>query len=254
MRFTRAIVRKPCRNMVHGLSTSGLGKPDYKKAMVQHASYIDALLACGLEVIVLDADENFPDSTFVEDTALLTPRCAVITLPATASRKDEIKSIEPVIRDFYQQVEHITAPGTLEAGDVMIAGDHYYIGLSRRTNRDGAMQLLSILDKYGMSGSLVTISESLHLKSGIAYLEDETIAVSGECVANPAFSHYRTLVVPGDEGYAANCIWINGHILLAAGFKKTKKVFEQANLRVKTIAVSEFRKLDGGLSCLSLRF
>ncbi len=240
--------------MVHGISTAGLGKPNYRKAIKQHDSYVDALLTCGLEVIVLDADEDFPDSTFVEDTAILTPKCAIITRPGVDSRKDEFLSVEPVIREFYNCVEFIRDPGTLEGGDIMMAGDHFYIGLSSRTNRKGAEQLLAILEKYGMSGSLVTLENLLHLKTGISYLGDQTIAATADFAKKIEFSHFRSIIIPREESYAANCVWINGHILLAEGFPKTRKAFEQANLRILTVDVSEFRKLDGGLSCLSLRF
>ncbi len=240
--------------MVHGISTAGLGKPDYRKAIKQHDQYVEALLTCGLEVMVLDADEDFPDSTFVEDTAVLTPKCAIITRPGADSRKDEIQSIEPLIREFYNGVEVIRDPGTLEGGDIMMAGDHFYIGLSSRTNRNGAEQLLAILEKHGMSGSLVTLENLLHLKTGISYLEDQTIAATADFARKPEFSHFRSITIPREESYAANCVWINGHILLAEGFPKTRKAFEQANLRILPVDVSEFRKLDGGLSCLSLRF
>ena len=254
MKFTRAIVRKPCKNMVHGLTTAGLGKPDYKKALAQHEAYIDALLACGLEVLVLDADEQFPDSTFVEDTALLTPRCAIITRPGAASRTGETAAIEAVVKDFYSRVERIHAPGTLDAGDVMMTGDHYYIGLSSRTNQEGAAQLLQILNAHGYSGSIVNPGNLLHLKSGVAYLEDDMMAMTEEFLHHPFFSRYRSIAIPKEESYAANCVWVNGQVLCAAGFRKTIKLFEEARIRTIALDMSEFQKLDGGLSCLSLRF
>ena len=163
--FTQAIVRTPCKNIIKGLTTADLGLPNYPLALSQHQKYIEALKQCGLKVTILEADENYPDSTFVEDTALLTPYCAVITNPGAQTRKGEVNEMNDVVKRFYSDIEYIIAPGTLEAGDVMMAGSHYYIGISERTNKHGAEQLIDILKKYGMTGSTVTLKNVLHLKS-----------------------------------------------------------------------------------------
>ena len=147
--FTKAIVKVPCKNMIKGLTSANLGYPDYLIALIQHQKYINALKDCGLEVSILEADENYPDSTFIEDTALLTPYCAIITNPGAASRKGEIREMKKVLIGLYGKVEEIKDPGTLEAGDVMMVDSHYFIGLSERTNTQGASQLISILNKYG---------------------------------------------------------------------------------------------------------
>jgi dimethylargininase len=136
--FKKAIVRKPCKNLEKGLTSANLGKPDYQLAMKQHQDYINVLIECELEVTVLEANENFPDSVFVEDTAILTTNCAIITNPGAPSRKGEITEMSKFIRNLFSNVEDIEAPGTLEAGDVMMVGNHFYIGLSESvcTNRD----------------------------------------------------------------------------------------------------------------------
>jgi len=252
--FTRAIVRTPCRSIVNGLSSAKLGRPDYQNALRQHAGYVEALEACGLEITVLPPEENFPDSTFVEDVALLTPRCAVITNPGAQSRKGETRLILKTIRGFFPVVEMIEAPGTVEAGDVMVAGGHYYIGLSERTNLEGAEQLISILQSHGFTGSTVELNEVLHLKTGLGYLEDNNLLACGEFLGKPEFKNFKLLKVSHAEAYAANSVWINGRVLVPAGFPKTKALVESAGYEVITVDVSEFRKIDGGLSCLSLRF
>ena len=145
--FSNAIVRKPGKSMVNGLTNALLGIPDYQKAFDQHGAYVTALRNCGLEVKVLDADENFPDSTFVEDTALLTPNCAIIMNPGAISRRGEIKGIKKVVKDYYADIEAILSPGTVEAGDVMMVGNHFYIGVSERTNLNGAEQLIRLLNR-----------------------------------------------------------------------------------------------------------
>ena len=253
-RFTRAIVRRPCRNMINGITTAGLGLPDYQKAVAQHAAYIGALEAAGLEVFVLEPDEDHPDSVFVEDVALLTPGVAVITNPGAASRRGEIREMKSVLHHYYDSVERIEQPGTLEAGDIMMVGNHYYIGLSERTNREGADQLITILDQYGLTGSTVPLRDMLHLKTGVSYLEHNNLLVTGEFSKHGAFDSFNTIQVPGEEAYAANSVWVNGHVLVPKGFPVTLGRIRAHGYEVAEVDVSEFRKLDGGLSCLSLRF
>jgi dimethylargininase len=252
--FTKAIVRTPCKAMINGITTANLGLPNFEKALIQHADYIQALKECGLEVTVLPADENFPDSTFVEDVALLTPHCAILTNPGAATRTQEVISMQPVVNDLYQNIESIKMPGTVEAGDIMMVGDHYYIGLSERTNQIGADQMIAILKKYNMTGSVVSLTEVLHLKTGLGYLEDNNLLACGEFLTKPEFQKYSLLEVDANEAYAANSVWINDIVITPKGFPKTKALIEAAGYKTREVDVSEFQKIDGGLSCLSLRF
>lgn len=252
--FKQAVVRKPCPEMIHGLTEASLGKPDYMKALDQHAEYVEALKASGLKVLVLDADPDYPDSTFVEDVALCTSDFAVLCNPGAASRNGEKLEMRSILSSFFTQVESIEKPGTLDAGDVMMTGLHYYIGISERTNHAGADQLLRLLEKYGRSGEKVPLRHMLHLKSGVSYLEENNLLVSGEFIAHPSFQSFRTIEVEADEAYAANSLWVNERVLVPKGFPKTRKKIEQNGYKTMVIDVSEFQKLDGGLSCLSLRF
>jgi dimethylargininase len=260
--------------LVHGLSTAGLGIPDFEKALTQHAAYADALRACGVEPIILAADENYPDSVFIEDTAVLSEKVAVITRPGAPSRRGEEVVVAEALSRFYDHLEFITAPGTLEGGDVLRAGNRFFIGISARTNETGAGQLAAILRKNGYSPSLVPLRHVLHLKTGIAYLDNNCLLAGGEFVnhspkgtgeaaqppertgvaAQPLFSSFDIIPVPVGEEYAANAIWVNGRVLVAAGFPGTKKAIEKMGYETLPVDVSEFRKLDGGLSCLSLHF
>lgn len=253
-KFTKAIVRKPCLEMVNGISNAGLGKPDYEKALIQHNNYSGVLRECGLDVTVLESDSNFPDSTFVEDVALCTSAFAVITNPGAPSRKGEIEGIKDTIKKFYKNIEAIESPGTLEAGDVMMVGNHFYIGISERTNHHGAVQLINILEKYGMTGSKVPLKNILHLKTGLSYLENNNLLISGEFLNNPDFEKYNKIIVDEDEAYAACSLWVNGKVIVPEGYSETRKKIEKAGYTTMETDVSEFRKLDGGLSCLSLRF
>ena len=252
--FKNAIVRTPSKSLVKGLTTANLGLPEYGKALAQHSNYIKALEQCGLNVTVLDADEQFPDSTFVEDVALLTPECAIITNPGAPSRKGEIAGIEIVLKKFYSNIEKIQASGTVEAGDIMMVGSHFYIGLSARTNADGSQQMTEILNKYRMSGSVVSLEKVLHLKTGLAYLENNNLLACGEFLHKKEFQKYNILEIDEEESYAANCIWVNNQVLIPKGFPKAKTTIDGAGYKTIEVDVSEFQKLDGGLSCLSLRF
>jgi dimethylargininase len=254
MRFRNAIVRLPCKEMVEGLSSAGLGKPDHGLALKQHGKYVEALQKCGLDVRILPADESYPDSVFVEDTALLTPALGIITNPGAASRQGEIISMEKTVRGFYDRVEFIRDPGTLEAGDVMMAGYHFFIGLSERTNKEGATQLIAILEAHGMSGSMLEISDMLHLKSGVSYLENKNMLMIESLLDHPAFRSFNRIPVTENEFYAANSVWINDTVLVPQGYPETLKNIRHAGYETIELDVSEFRKLDGGLSCLSPRF
>ena len=252
--FKNVIVKKPCSSMIDGLSSANLGKPNFQLAMQQHEVYIETLKKCGVSVTVLEADENYPDSCFIEDVALLTKECAIITRPGATSRRGEIVGLRETLEKFYKNIENIEAPGTIEAGDIMMVGNHFYIGLSARTNEDGAKQMINILNKYGLSGSMVTLEKVLHLKTGLAYLENNNLLVAGEFVHSPIFSSFNKIVIDERESYSANCIWLNGHVIVPLGYENTKKAIEDLGYIVHEVDTSEFRKLDGGLSCLSLRF
>jgi dimethylargininase len=252
--FTKALVRKPCRNMVNGLSTAGLGRPIFEKALAQHAAYVEALRCCGLAVTVLAADEAYPDSVFVEDTAVLSGKAAVVTRPGAPSRRGEETAVEQALRTFYSRLEPICPPGTLEGGDVMRAGDRFFIGISARTNAEGARQLAEVLQKNGYAAIPVPLCAVLHLKTGVSYLENNRLLACGEFLGHPLLSSFAAIPVPEAESYAANSVWVNGRVLVPTGFPRTKTTIEEAGYETVPLDVSEFRKLDGGLSCLSLRF
>ena len=252
--FTKAIVKPPGKSLVDGLSSADLGVPDYGQAVIQHSAYVQALKETGLEITVLEADENFPDSTFVEDTVLVTSEFAVITRPGAQSRRGETEAIKSVLQLSHKNIEEIKAPGTIDAGDICMVDSHFYIGQSNRTNRAGSEQMIALLEKYGMTGSVVPMSDMLHLKSGISYIENNNLVVAGEFINFPGFESYNRITVDNDEQYAANCLWINDYVLVACGFPKLQASIESLGYKTMVLEMSEFEKVDGGLSCLSLRF
>jgi dimethylargininase len=252
--FRNAIVRLPSPSLINGLTSASLGKPDYIMSLEQHKGYVEALRNTGLNVKMLQADKKHPDSTFIEDVALCTPGFAVITNPGVESRRGETAGIREVLQEFYDTIEEINNPGTLEAGDVMMTGKHFFIGVSSRTNITGADQLITILEKHGLTGSIITLRQMLHLKSGASYLENNNMLVSGELTECSDLKRFNRIFVDAGESYAANSLWINGYVLVPAGFPETRKKIEDAGYNTIILDVSEFRKVDGGLSCLSLRF
>jgi dimethylargininase len=255
--FTRAIVRPPAQNFADGLTTVDLGQPDYSIALQQHARYCEALEHCRLTLTHLPVDLNYPDSTFVEDTAILTGNGAILTHPGALSRKGEVISIKEPLSKFYSELQTITAPGTLDGGDICEAGDHFFIGLSQRTNEAGAQQLAEFLSKMGYTSSCIDIRNVpniLHLKSGIAYLSDNRLVLIDSLTDRSEFTGYLIVHVAPEENYAANCVRVNDYVLIAQGYPKLQAALTDLGYKTIALNMSEYQKMDGGLSCLSLRF
>jgi dimethylargininase len=249
--YTKAIVRRPGRNFAEGITTSNLGKPDFEKALEQHSAYCDALAGCGLELIVLEADERYPDGCFVEDTAIVTSEVAVIARPGAASRRGEEAEISKTLSHF-RKIETIKFPGTMDGGDILRVEKHFFIGISGRTNSNGARQLSAILSKYGYTASETEVGSGLHLKSGIAYLG------KGNFISTEGFSKMAgssgIITLDQEESYSANCLRVNDFLLIPKGFAKSKKKIVELGHIIIELDMSEFRKMDGGLTCLSLLF
>ncbi|HEY3310001.1 MAG TPA: hypothetical protein VGK00_00040 [Anaerolineales bacterium] len=261
--FTRAITRTPGANYQDGLTTVDLGVPDYQKTLIEHTNYLSALRQLGLNLTELPADLRFPDGTFVEDTAILLTESssggggALLSRPGAESREGEVDNMKRVLGGFFPTLAEIKAPGTLDGGDICEADTHFFIGISLRTNQAGGDQLADWLDSKGYTSSYVDIRETpgiLHLKSGIAYIGDNRLVVIDSLADHPAFRGYELVrIAPGEE-YAANCIRVNDHILIAAGYPKFEATLRSMGYKLIVLDMSEYQKMDGGLSCLSLRF
>ena len=257
MRFTTAIIRPPSGSFAKGLTTADLGAPDLAAARRQHERYAETLEACGLALIRLPPDPRYPDSTFVEDAAVLVGGIAVLTRPGAPSRAGEVESIAAIVRQSFETIRAIEAPGTLDGGDVCEADGRVFIGVSHRTNESGAVQLSRFLEGVGRTGVFVDIRETpgiLHLKSGIAYLDDNRLVAIDALAERPELGGLELVRVPAGEEYAANCVPVNNRLLFPGGFPRLEAKLESLGYAVHTVEMSEFRKMDGGLSCLSLRF
>ena len=255
--FTNAIARLPGQNFAEGLTTVTLGVPLLDIVLEQHSLYCDALTDAGLTVTKLPADLRHPDSTFVEDTAVITPRGAILMRPGAPSRSGEVAAIRPALTPHFPNLLEIIAPGTVDGGDICEAGDHFFIGVSHRTNEEGARQLAANLSSLGYTSSVIDVramTTILHLKSGISYIGDNTMVVMQELAGRPDFKNYQRIVVSPAESYAANCVRVNDVVLLPAGYPQLAADLVNHSFQPVHLPMSEFQKMDGGLSCLSLRF
>jgi len=255
--LTRAIVRPPAASFAQGITSARLGEPDLLLARAQHARYCAALEQCGLELTRLPADARHPDSTFVEDTAILTESAAILTNPGASSRTGEVAGIAAVLPQFYSRIHRISAPGTVDGGDVCQADRHFFIGISARTNAEGAAELAGFLAREGFTAATVDIRGVpgiLHLKSGISYLGDGRLVVIDALADHAAFRGHEIVRITAQESYAANFLRINDQVVLSSGYDEFEARVRDFGYPVITLNMSEFRKMDGALSCLSLRF
>jgi dimethylargininase len=257
MQFNCAIVRSPCDRFANGLTSVDLGAPDIALAREQHARYCAALEQCGLTLTRLPPAEEFPDSTFVEDTAVVTTQCVILACPGAPSRKGEVALNEPALASLFERRHRIEPPGTVEGGDVCQAGSHFFIGISKRSNEDGARQLAALLAGYGYTSTLIdtrAVPGILHLKTGVAWLGDNRLTLIDTMASLDAFRGYDVVRLHPKENYAANCLRINDHVVIAAGFPRFEAAVRALGHPVIAVDTSEFRKMDGSLTCLSLRF
>jgi dimethylargininase len=189
----------------------------------------------------------------VEDTAVVISEVAVITRPGAVSRRGEEESIAEVLRQ-YREIEHIQAPGTLDGGDVLMIGNHFFIGISERTNPEGAKQLGGILEKYGKTWTTLQVGAGLHFKSSVNYVGQNSILVTQDFTSHEALNQYDKIIVDKQAQYSANTLWINDHLLVPRGFPDTKTKLKSLALPIIELDVTEMQKMDGGLTCLSIRF
>ena len=254
--FTRAIVRPPGLTFANGLTSASKGAPDLSRALAQHAAYRDALRRCGVDVVELPPSDEFPDSTFVEDVAVIIDGHAILTRPGASSRRGEVALIRDTIAARFPRFDRIVEPGTLDGGDVCDAGDRCLIGISDRTNEAGVEQFgrwLGTFAKPSVAVDIRKIPGLLHLKSAIAFVNG-TFVIAQLARTLPALAGEPAVNVDDDEAYAANCVEINGKVLVAAGYPRFASALKGRGHDIVELDMSEFEKMDGGLSCLSLRF
>ena len=254
-RFSHAIVRMPGESVVNGLRSVDRGAPSAKALREEHSLYIAALERAGLRVEPLPALEAFPDSVFVEDTALCLPEGAIVLRPGAATRSGEAPVMEPVLRSYFDDVRRIDETGSIDGGDILVTDSAVLIGLSRRTSQAGFEAVKAILADWGYAARSVAMpAQSLHLKSDCAVLDGDCVLATGALAACGGFDGLRVLQVPEGEEPAANAIRVNDRVFVPSGFPRTAAMLTAAGYDVEVLAAAEAAKLDAGLSCMSLRF
>ena len=252
--FTHAIVRQPAKSIIKGLRAVDIGSPDYDQMIRDHDDYVEALMSAGLEVINLTALNEFPDGQFVEDTALCLPKAAILMRPGAPSRLGEVNKIAPKLRELFEDVYEIENHGYIEGGDILVTGKEILVGRSARTDENGFRQLSEIVTPLGyVIREVFTPPEILHFKTDCSLLGPFEILSTKRLQASGCFDGYKVVNVADGEEAAANAIRVNDYVIMPAGFPKTKAILEDHGHKVKVINNTECAKLDGGMSCLSLR-
>lgn len=253
--FSHAITRRPAASIIDGLRAENIGTPSLDQMLADHAHYVATLRKTGAKVIELPPLEAFPDAVFVEDTALCLPQGAVMMRPGAPSRMGEVSEMEPALRAVYDEVRRIKGPGHIEGGDILVTGREVLVGRSDRTDAAGVAELTAIVAEWGHSlREVFTPPNVLHFKTDCSLLDAETILSTRRLDASGCFEGYRVLHVAEGEEAAANSIRFNQLVLCPAGFPQTAAMLGKAGFEVVEINNSECAKLDGGMSCLSLRF
>jgi len=253
-RFASAITRRPAASAVDGLRAQDQGAVDIKRLAQQHRNYQNALRQAGAVVMELPALPDFPDAQFVEDTALCLPGLAVMMRPGAESRRGEVAPMRDALALVFDRMADITT-GFIEAGDILTTPSEILVGLSARTNQAGADALKAILDDHGYAMRVLqTPPDVLHFKTDCSLIDDRLILSTARLAASGCFSGYDTMLVPEGEEPAANMIRYNDVIIMPAGFPKTEAMLNAEGFEVIAVGNSECAKIDGGMSCLSLRF
>ncbi len=253
-RFTHAIARRPGGSVVNGLRAVDRGHPDIDLFLAEHQGYVRALERAGLKVEILPPLEAYPDSVFVEDTALCLPQGAIILRPGAPSRAGEAEATAAALCGLGYEIHRMSPGGLVDGGDILVTDAVILVGLSARTNRAGFDALKNRLAGWAYPVQPVqTPDEVLHFKSDCCVLDSETILATARLSRAECFAPFRVLTVPQGEEAAANSIRVNETVLVPAGFPATAELIAHAGYKVEVVPASQAALLDGGLSCMSLR-
>ncbi|HEU0294537.1 MAG TPA: arginine deiminase family protein [Anaerolineales bacterium] len=224
---------------------------DVSVARVQHHGYVQALKHLGYAVLELPAEQDLPDSVFVEDTAVVLPEVALITKPGADSRKPETESTAQALRP-YRDLVFIESAGSLDGGDVLVLGKDIYVGLSTRSNIDAIQQMNQLLGKYGYKAQGVEMHDCLHLKSAVTRVDDKTLLINRKWVDVENFEGFELIDVDESEPFAANCLPLGDSIVFPVAFPKTATKLAARGYKLKPVMVDELAKAEGAVTCCSL--
>lgn len=224
---------------------------DVEVARAQHHEYNKILETLGCKVIELSEQKDLPDSVFVEDTAFILPEVAVITRPGADSRKPEIETIIQALTP-HKKLVHVTAPASVDGGDVLVLGKNIYVGMSTRSNPESVEQLNNLLSEYGYKVFGLTLTDCLHLKTAVTRVDDKTLLINSNWVDASTFQNFDLIEVDASEPFGANCLPVRGSIVYPYAFPKTQKKLEQKGFSIKNVNLDELAKAEGAVTCCSL--
>ena len=255
-RFSHALCRRPGRSVVLGLRASDSGEdPDPDAFAEEHNAYVAALRQAGLAVTVLGPLDAFPDSVFVEDVALCVAGVGIILRPGATSRFGERETVREALSSALAEVIDLDTDGFVDGGDILITEHEVIVGESARTDVKGASALASTLSDFGIPLRRVrTPPEILHFKTACGLLDAETVFCTRALAETGCFAGYRLIECPIGEEAAANLVRINDVVLLSEGHPRTSRLLEAEGSTVAAVPTTQAAKLDGGLSCMSLRW
>lgn len=253
--FTHALCRLPAASITDGLRAQDHGDPDPVSFAAEHAAYVSALRDAGCAVTLLEADDAFPDSVFIEDPALVLNGVAIVLRPGAATRIGEAAALRPALVENMANVVDLKTDGYIDGGDILCTDDRVLLGLSARTTAQGAEDLRPLVEALGYTLEVLqTPPEILHFKTESSLLDHETVLATKALAASGAFSGLKVIETPLGEEAAANAIRVNDHVFLSAGYPKTAEKLDTAGYSVKILNTSQAALVDGGLSCMSLRY
>lgn len=253
--FTRILARRPASNFADGITMSShLGKPDYDNALKQYDTYIQSLQDLNLEVLVVPSDDRYPDGHFVEDPCVIFRDVAFMCRSGAKARAEEGESLKPYLSDL--RVIDPPDGAYIDGGDVLICADRVLVGLSERTNEAGVDALRQAFQtaEPNILVEAVHFEGVLHLKSGLTELAPNVLIHDPALTTSANLSWATVITLPATEGYAADVMPVNDALFLAKGYPSALKVVQAFYDTVIELDMSEFQKMDGGLTCLSLRY
>lgn len=248
--YSHALVRPPGASFARALAEHPQSI-DVARAQSQHAEYVTALRAAKVEVGVLPVAEEYPDSCFVQDPALVLGGLAILNRMGARSREGEAELLASALTAGFD-MHKIEPPGTLEGGDVLLLGERLLVGQTARTNAAGITQLRDIVEPRGYRVERVPLSGYLHLLTVVTALGDDRVVVHPDFAEYSALRGLRRLIIPREEAYAANVLGLGAAVIVPAGFPRTAALLRAEGFDVLSVPLTEFAKADGGASCLSL--
>ena len=250
---TPVAITRPISNSIIECELTHLSRSpiDIRKARAEHSAYEQALIDLGYLVKQLPEADDLPDGVFVEDCAIVLPEVAILTRPGAASRRPELTTVKPVLSE-YRKLAFITAPATMDGGDVLVAGKTIFVGLSQRTNDKGLSQFSGIVTPLGYKVIGIPLTKCLHLKTAVTCLTADHLLLNPKWVGADLFDDYRITKIHPDEPFAANVLSIDNRVICSESCPKTAQIIKDSGFEVVHVDQSELAKAEAGLTCCSI--